>query len=180
VKILIIGNINAGKTTAAFILSKELNIKFKSIDYYRKKYGDLTIAGDYLAYYHFLKAAQSSKDIILEFSGVGFHKYAVRSALKNSIQKIVIIYVRNLEPLDLDQFKNKVEKIPFPYEMDTELFAKTAEWELTRDFEIKFWKIKDRDVKIFDLDNNRGEKFSKKIKKIIQDIRIFKNNSQTN
>jgi len=172
VKILIIGNINAGKTTAASILSKELNIKFKSIDDFRKEYGDLTITGDYLAYYHFLKAAQSSKDIILEFSGVGFHKYAVRSALKNSSQKIVIIYIRNLEPLDLVKFKNKVKNIPFPYEMDTELFAKTAEWELTRDFESKFWKIKDRDVKIFDLDNDRSEKLLKTINKIIQDIRI--------
>src|SRR5271157_2539160 len=92
-KILLIGNICAGKTTLGTSLSQLIGVPLVALDDLRRQYGDGSIAGDYLAYYHFLLACASDAQTILEFSGAGPHKHAVRLALQESTCRCAIIFV---------------------------------------------------------------------------------------
>ena len=75
VKILILGNIGAGKTTVAKQLQQKIGYELCPIDDFRKEYGDGTVTGEYLALYHFLKECSNNRNAILEFTGAGCHEY---------------------------------------------------------------------------------------------------------
>ena len=79
-KILIIGNIGSGKTTLGRKIQELTGFRFVQIDELREKYLKNSISGEYLSLHKFLKEIEEHKDIILEFTGVGCHKYALKKS----------------------------------------------------------------------------------------------------
>lgn len=73
-KIFIIGNIGAGKSTFAKLLSKITGYKVFSIDNFRKKYNNLvSLQGENVAYDIFKKTVVASENAIIESTGTGKH-----------------------------------------------------------------------------------------------------------
>lgn len=73
-KIFIIGNIGAGKSTFAKLLSKITGYKVFSIDNFRKKYNNLvSLQGENIANDIFKKTVIASENAIIETTGTGKH-----------------------------------------------------------------------------------------------------------
>jgi hypothetical protein len=72
-KILLIGTMGSGKTTVAERLARDTGFLYASIDDCRVQYGDGTMAGEDLAWDHFLAICENPWPAVLEFSGCGPH-----------------------------------------------------------------------------------------------------------
>ncbi len=90
-KVLIIGNIGSGKSTIMEVLQEMLGFKTVQIDKLRIEYSDGSFAGEYLAWSKFLEACENSLDMVLEFSGAGVHRHAVKQALSKSAFKVIFV-----------------------------------------------------------------------------------------
>ena len=107
-KILIIGNIGCGKTTLGNYLSKRLGYKFVQIDEIRSSYlKDKKVSLEYLSLYYFIKAIEESDNLILEFTGVGCHKYAVKRALELTGDTVLVIICKIN---DIELLRRRIEK----------------------------------------------------------------------
>ena len=139
-KILLIGNIGAGKTTIAKTLQKLLNYEYCSIDDCRRTHSDGTVAGEYLAHHHFMKACTSKVDQVLEFSGAGCHKYSIRRALEESGDQLITVFCLS----DIEWCKKQLEgrdwDIPTPWNFDLNEHMEMVEKELSEDLRTGFWE----------------------------------------
>lgn len=71
-RILLFGNINSGKTTAAEILQQILpQYHYISIDQFRKLYGNGSVESEKIAQLEFVKKASQSEHALIESSGLG-------------------------------------------------------------------------------------------------------------
>ena len=78
------------------------NFSFK-IDYLKCK-----VSQEYYCLHEFILAIETNDNLIMEFSGVGCHKFAVKRALELSNDKIMIILCQTRDfDLILDRVKNK-------------------------------------------------------------------------
>ncbi|MHA1847669.1 MAG: hypothetical protein ACTSXU_08490 [Promethearchaeota archaeon] len=141
-KILVIGNISAGKTTLISKLEKITKCPIFSIDNMRKTCGDGTIAGEYLAYHHFLRKCASTEDIFLEFSGAGIHKHAVRLALKEARMPVLLVLVLTSVETCLKRAKTfNIENTPYSqWGIEIDKVIMKIDKELQHDQETGFWK----------------------------------------
>ncbi len=113
-KVLVIGNICAGKTTLIRQLCPLLNGTPAILDDFRKQDGDGSIAGDYLAYYHLLLECASPHPRILEFSGAGPHKWAIRLALRESHLPCAVVFVDTPIKTCITRAQAKTFDVPYP------------------------------------------------------------------
>ena len=90
-KILIIGNIGSGKTTLGKKIQEITGFKFVQIDELREKFLNNSVSGEYLSLHKFLKEIEENENLILEFTGVGCHKYAIKKSLELNSDNIMII-----------------------------------------------------------------------------------------
>ena len=141
-KILIIGNIGSGKTTLGEELAKVLDFKFVTVDRLRERYQEGTVSGEYLTLHHFLKAIESEADLILEFTGAGCHKFAVRRALELCGHRCIIVVCIVKE---IDAIKKRIEEKRFPTEnpFDIEPFGHSefVAQEIEEDLQAGFWEM---------------------------------------
>ena len=142
-KILVIGNICAGKTTLALDLHHHLGFPLAILDDFRKQYSDGTIAGDYFACAYLLRACSGPGPAILEFSGAGPHAWAVRMALGESDLPCIVILVDT--PIDtcIARATIKVFDVPFPDEwsVPVEQTIQSLSWQLAEDHVAVFWEL---------------------------------------
>lgn len=170
-KVLIIGNIASGKTTLGMKISKMLNIPLIEIDKIRERYlihGK--VSEEYLSLYHFLRHAESSDNVILEFTGVGCHKYAVRRALELSGHKVLVLVCKT-DSLSINLQRLKTKNYPYmhPFNIDIKKHVFFVEKELMKDLEDNFWNLKNFVVVEVPMDNlDDVDKNIKKIRRVLQ------------
>jgi len=141
VKILILGNIGSGKTSLAKLVKDDLKIEFIELDEFRREYADGTISGEYLSFYHFFKAVSSHEKCILEFTGAGYHKHAIRKILEDSGTKVFVIILVSEISICKERIRNrKREMPPSSWDFNMTKHMQIIENELNNDYKNGFWK----------------------------------------
>ena len=143
-KILIIGNIGSGKTTLGKKIQEITSYKFIEIDKFREKYLKDAVSEEYYCLYRFLKSIEENENLILEFTGAGCHKFAIKRALELTNDIIIIIHCKNRDfSLILERSKHKELNENFPFETDIEKHITFIKEELNSKSLDDFWDIKD-------------------------------------
>jgi len=89
-----------------------------------------------------LKAIEDNNDVILEFTGAGWHKFAIKRALELTNEKIIIIHCKNRDfSLILERLKHKELNENFPFDTDIETHIKFIKEELDDKTLESFWEI---------------------------------------
>ena len=166
-KVLIIGNIGSGKTTIGKEIQKFTGYKFVQIDQLREKYLTEHVSEEYYCLYEFLKSIENNSDIILEFTGVGCHKYAVKRALQLSKDKILIVLCKNRNfEFILERIENKEYSYTNPFDINIKEHIYFVSEELKADLKKTFWNCKDfKFTEIYMDDLNDIQLIMEKIKK---------------
>lgn len=169
-KILIIGNIGSGKTTLGKKIQEFTSFKFIQIDELREKFFEKKVSEEYYCLYEFLKAIENYDNIILEFTGAGCHKYAIKRALELSNDNIIIIHCKNRDlSLIKERLKHKELNENFPFNTDIEIHINFIKEELDNDSLEDFWKIKNSIFISTYMDNS--DDLTENIDKIIKIIK---------
>lgn len=119
--------------------------------------------------YEFLKAIEDNDNIILEFTGVGYHKFAIKRALELAKDNTIIIHCKNRDfSLISERLKHKELNENFPFNTDIENHIKFIKEELDNKSLEKFWEIKNSIFLNIYMDNtdDSTESINKIIKKI--------------
>ncbi len=156
-KIVVIGNICAGKSTLVNQIEKGYRIV--KIDDLRKKFGNGSFSKEYYCWALFLEACEDKSDAILEFTGCGIHIYAIKEALSD--KDVKIIFVKTPLSICQERAKNKDFEIPYPWKSDIFETIRLLDVELNSLIETGFWKV--------DLTLNGEEEFPK-TKQIMEDL----------
>ena len=139
-KILIIGNIGSGKTTLGKKIQEITGYKFVQIDELREKYLNNSVSGEYYSLHKFLKEIEDNENLILEFTGVGCHKYAIKKVLELNNDKIIIILCKTREfNLILKRIENKNFSYISPFNEDIKEHSLFVNEELNLDLKNHFW-----------------------------------------
>ena len=119
-KIILIGNIGAGKTTIAnLILEKYKEADFVSIDGIRKKHGDGTKEKEIYCKEKFIQAIDfNCKLQIIELTGVGELGEKLFALLANYKQPILVFHLIASESELLNRIDKKKWDTPFPLGKD--------------------------------------------------------------
>lgn len=140
-KILVIGNIGAGKTTLGRKLSKLTNFPLIEIDKLRERYLHGNVSDEYLCLHYFLREAESDRSVILEFTGVGCHKYGVKRALELSKHRILVVICRTSDiSIILERLKSKSYHYRSPFGTNIYEHVFFIEKELINDINNGFWE----------------------------------------
>ncbi|HEY5589564.1 MAG TPA: hypothetical protein VIK55_00975 [Paludibacter sp.] len=117
-KLILIGNIGAGKTTVAnLILERYKEAEFISIDGIRKKYGDGTKEKETYCKEKFIQSIDFKTNFqIIELTGVGELGENLFSHLAKYKKTILIFNLIVFENELLNRIKNKKWDTPFPLE----------------------------------------------------------------
>ncbi len=139
-KILIIGNIGSGKTMLGTKIQKLTDYKFIQIDELREKYLKNAVSEEYCCFYQFLKNIEENKNLILEFTGAGCHKYAVKRALELTGDSVLIILCKTKLLSTLrERIKEKEFNYGNPFNLDINEHISFIENDLNQDICSKFW-----------------------------------------
>jgi len=142
-KILIIGNIGSGKTTLGKKIQEFSGFEFIQIDELRERFFEKKVSEEYYCLYEFIKAIEDIDNVILEFTGAGCHKYAIKRALELSNDKIIIICCKNRDFSTIsERLKNKELNENFPFHTDIENHINYIKEELDEKTIESFWIIK--------------------------------------
>lgn len=113
-KVLVLGNLGAGKTTLARPLAARLGWRFASIDDCRRAHGDGSPAGELRAWAAFVAQAEGAGSLVMEFSGVGPQLPLLRLALKASGHRLGVIWVDAPIGLCRERVRCRTEGPPYP------------------------------------------------------------------
>lgn len=142
-RILIIGNIGSGKTTLGKKIREIIGYKFVQIDEIREQYLKNAVSEEYFCLYYFLKTIEQNKNIIVEFIGTGFHKYAVKRALEfSNIPVLVVLCKTKLKSTLMGRIKLKAFNHLNLLNLDIHEYIRIVENELNQDICSKFWPSK--------------------------------------
>lgn len=142
-KILLIGNIGSGKTTLGKKIQEITGYKFVQIDEIREKYLEKKVSKEYYCIYEFLKAIENNDNIILEFTGAGCHKFAIKRALELTKDKLMLIQCKNRNfSIILERLIHKKLSEKFPFNTDIETHVNYIKKELDNESLEGFWKFK--------------------------------------
>ena len=90
----------------------------------------------------YLKALEYFDDVILEFTGAGCHKYAIKRALELTKDDIIIIYCKNRDfSILLKRLKYKELNENFPFNTDIKNHINFIKEELDEKEVESFWKM---------------------------------------
>jgi len=143
-KILIIGNIGSGKTTLGKKIQELTGYKFVQIDKLREKYLNNSVSGEYYSLYKLIKKIEVNQNLILEFTGVGCHKFAIKRALEIENSNIIVILCKNRDfNLILERLENKQFNFSSPLNVDIKEHAVFVQEELCKDLENEYWNCKE-------------------------------------
>lgn len=112
-KVLITGNIGAGKSSVAqYVLAHEHDLPYHSIDGFRKLHGDGGMLQETVARSAFLQAIQQPGPMLVECMGIGDLGWEVLDILKEENLMVVFLDV----PLDicLNRLEDRVWEVPYP------------------------------------------------------------------
>ena len=153
-KILIIGNIGSGKTTLGKKIQEITGFKFVQIDELREKYLNNSVSGEYYSLHKFLKEIEDNENLILEFTGVGCHKYAIKKDLELNSDKIIIILcnTRDFNSI-LKRIENKNFNYISPFNEDIKEHSIFVNEELNLDLKNHFWNCENFEFFEFYMDN---------------------------
>lgn len=141
-KILIIGNIGSGKTTLGNKIQEITGFKFVQIDELREKYLNNSVSGEYYSLYQFIKNIEENDNLILEFTGAGCHKFAIKRALElNDIKVMIILCLTREFSLIKKRAGNKKFLYTPPFDIDLEEHVKFINKELSNDLTNNFWNM---------------------------------------
>ena len=133
-KILLIGNIGSGKTMLGKKIQKLTGYRYVQIDKLREKYLKNAVSEEYYCLYQFLKSIEENENLILEFTGAGCHKFAVKRALELANDNIIIIHCKNRDfSIISERLKQKELNENFPFDTDIENHIKFIKEELNND-----------------------------------------------
>lgn len=164
-KILIIGNIGSGKTTLGKKIQELTCYKFVQIDSLREKYLNNSVSGEYYSLYKLIKHIEENLNLILEFTGVGCHKYAIKRALEIVNSNVIVILCRNRDfSLILERLENKQCNYNSPLNADIEEHAVFIREEIGKDLENKFWNCDN--FKFYEVYMDNKLDFKKNIKNL--------------
>ncbi len=141
--ILIIGNISSGKSY--LIDNKLIHLKYFAdyhiikIDNYRKIYGDGTFAGEYLSLSYFFKDIENDNGSIIEFTGAGPNKHAVKQILLDSQYPTIVLYLCTELDKCIRQSQNKIWDTPYPWKINPLNIMSSVSEELENDWNVSFW-----------------------------------------
>ena len=142
-KILIIGNIGSGKSTLGKKIFEITGFKFIQIDDFREKYLKSKVSEEYYCQYQFLRSIEENENIICEFTGVGWHKFAVKRILELSKDLVLIILCKTkLFSTLRERVKEKKFNYGNPFKLDIYKHIHFVENELNQDLCSKFWLSK--------------------------------------
>jgi len=113
-KVLIVGNLGAGKTTVAKALAAERNWPFLAIDDCRRRVSDGTPAGEVAAWATFLRELMVIGPAVVEFSGSGIFAPYVRFMLARTGQSVLVLWLDVPPERCLDRIRDRVWDIPYP------------------------------------------------------------------
>jgi hypothetical protein len=115
IKILITGNIGAGKTTLCKALSKASGWRAFGIDDARRIASDGSPHGEALAWAKFLEHAQAPDDMILEYTGCGPNSHLVSESLRRSGSRVLKVAL-DLSVADCaKRIAQRTWDIPYPF-----------------------------------------------------------------
>ena len=142
IKLLIIGNYSAGKTRLVELIHKSwLKFDRSSIDKCRQRYGDGTFSNEFLSWSKFFEEIEYSKiSQIIEFSGAGPKKHAIREALMRSDTKTIVIFLNTNLEICRERCQERVWDTPYPWKIDPLEVLEKIDNELHLDWENGFWK----------------------------------------
>lgn len=134
-KLLIVGNIGSGKSTAARRLSEALSCPAYGIDDARVEYGNGSPAGEARAWGAFLEVAERKESCLLECSGAGPFTNLLRLALERSVVPWAVIFVQTpvaecLARVDVRGLKAPYPEYDVPFEHVIPSVARLLEREL--------------------------------------------------
>ena len=153
---MIIGNVASGKTTLGKKIQEITGFKFVQIDQLREKYLKGAVSEEYYCFFEFLKTIEENKDLILEFTGVGCHKYAVKRALQLSNDEILIVSCKNRDfNLIIERIGNKKFAYRHPFDIDIKEHIHFVKKELNLDIEKKFWNCEEFEFIEVYMDDNK-------------------------
>lgn len=112
-KVLITGNIGAGKSSVAqYVIARKPGHPYHAIDGYRRLYGDGSMEQETVARSTFLRAIQQPGPMLVECMGIGDLGWEVLEILKSDNLMVVFLNV----PLDtcLNRLKDRVWDVPYP------------------------------------------------------------------
>ncbi len=139
-RILIIGNIGSGKTTLGKIIQELTGFKFIQIDEIRRKYLKEKISEEYFCLQEFLKNIEDNNNVILEFTGAGCHKFAIKRALELTGDSVLIFLCKTKL---LSTLRERIEKKAFdygnPFNIDINEHILYIEDNIKQDICSKFW-----------------------------------------
>ncbi len=138
-KILIIGNIGSGKTTLGKKIQELTGYKFVQIDELREKYLNNSVSSEYYSLHKFLKEIEDNENLILEFTSVGCHKYAIKRTFELSNDNILIILYKTR---NFDLILKRIDDKPFsyihPFDLNPKEHSQYVRQELKQDLKDNF------------------------------------------
>ena len=152
-KIVLFGDVAAGKTTISNQIKQNFDFELVAIDDYRKIYGDFTMKGELLAQKQFVNAIKKDKNQIIESSGLG--KLGIRlKELITELEENCLVIILNISPIEINKrLKNRKWDIPFPDKQKRlAIIVKTIHAEISNDVIQKNW-IKNNKIVIVKLEN---------------------------
>ena len=168
-KILIIGNIGSGKTTLGKKIQEISGYEFVQIDELREEYMNNSVSGEYYSLYKFIKNIEDNNNLILEFTGVGCHKYAIKRTLELSNDKIIVILCKTRDfNIILKRIENKSFAYTSPFNTDIKAHSQFVNEEIRKDLKINFWNCESFDfIEVFMDSNNDLNVNIEKIKRYL-------------
>ncbi len=152
-KILIIGNIASGKTSFGKKIQEATGFKFVQIDELREKYLKNSVSGEYYSLYMFIKSIEENRNVILEFTGAGCHKHAIKRCLELTKDDIIIIVC---EVKDFQLLSKRIQSKQFSYESIFEIntleHAKFIQNELMEDMKAGSWEGENIEFIVLNMD----------------------------
>jgi len=114
-KILLFGDIAAGKTTILNIIKQEYcDFEIVAVDDFRRKFGDNTMKGEKKALESFILEIQKDKNQIIEASGLGKLGFEIYEKISEFNEVVLLIILRIPAEEIKKRIENRIWDIPFP------------------------------------------------------------------
>ncbi|MDI7267219.1 MAG: hypothetical protein QME96_04430 [Myxococcota bacterium] len=141
-RVLLIGLPGGGKSTVAAALAARHGLAHHSIDDFRRRYSDGTVAGDCLARSHLFRAFRAEARAVFEFSAAGKYRHDAASALRERPAPLLTAWLDTPRPIRERRLAARGGRVPCPVHAhglsDAEI-DEAGERVLREDFAQGFW-----------------------------------------